>query len=865
MKAIAMTLCLLVAAGMSNWMGARALTLSAADLPFVLPWDDATGGPVNVSFLLEAPAGKSGFVRAEGGHFYVGDKRIKFWGTNVCFGACFPAPEDAPKIAARLAKFGINCVRFHHMDSSPFPRGIFKTWRCEKLSPEAMARLDGFIVELKKRGIYVNLNLHVSRTWSQRHKWENADQLEKYDKMVDIFYPPLLDVQKQFARDLLTHRNPHTGLTYANDPAVAMVEITNEDSLFMWSAPRMLPNLPEPYRGCLEGLWCDWLSKKYKTDAALKKAWQKGAQPLGEEKILDGAFQTLRAVKSEERRWLLEQHEGAAMNATVNGGTVTLNVEKVSGTSWHLQFKQEKLALKKGGFYTVRFRARADASKKVSAGVSQAHSPWGNLGLSSTVTVEKDWQTFVLGFVAGHDEGNARLSFSLGEDRTQVSFAGISLKPGGQLGLGDDESLKEKRVALYPSAFSITEARLKDRFHFYHDLEERYFTGMSDFLKKQLGVKAPITGTIGFGALGTRVQAKLDFVDQHAYWQHPHFPRRPWDSRDWIVRNKPMSADPGGGTFPGLAQTRVHGKPYTVTEYNHPAPMDSQAEMVPMIAGFAALQDWDGVFLFTYNHSSDYHRDRYHGFFDIDANPAKMGFVPAGALIFMGGALTPLQAARVEHLGFVQALEASLLHLRSLDPYLKNRGVDWRTYLDNRWYLSFDIPPKQTGAVHVSQPPPKVIWAPEKKKYFAVDGHGAKILCGRLAGSPVMLGDVTVQVESPRSASWVMVSRDGQALAQSQDILITACGRCENTGMGWNAERTSVSNQWGSTPVRIEPVKGTVRLRTKRAGLKVHALDARGQAVKEVPAEYGDGWLQFSLGGGGNEPGAGVSLWYSIR
>ena len=132
-------------------------------------------------------------------------------------------------------------------------------------------------------------------------------------------------------------------LTYANDPAVAMVEITNEDSLFMWSAPRMLPNLPEPYRGCLEGLWCDWLGRKYKSDEALREAWQNGAQPLGDEMIRDGAFQTLQAAKADEREWLLEQHEGAAMTAKVNGGTVTIDISKVSGTNWHLQFKQAKL------------------------------------------------------------------------------------------------------------------------------------------------------------------------------------------------------------------------------------------------------------------------------------------------------------------------------------------------------------------------------------------------------------------------------------------------------------------------------------------------------------------------------------------
>ncbi|MBI4603068.1 MAG: hypothetical protein HY721_14010 [Planctomycetes bacterium] len=61
--------------------------------PFVLPWDDASPGPADVSFLLEAPAGKRGFVEARDGRFWAGDRRIRFWGVNVCFAACFPPKE----------------------------------------------------------------------------------------------------------------------------------------------------------------------------------------------------------------------------------------------------------------------------------------------------------------------------------------------------------------------------------------------------------------------------------------------------------------------------------------------------------------------------------------------------------------------------------------------------------------------------------------------------------------------------------------------------------------------------------------------------------------------------------------------------
>ncbi len=833
----------------------------AEELPFVLPFDDDSQAAANVSFLLDAPAGKAGFVRAEAGHFYTGGKRIRFWGTNVCFGACFPEPEDAPRIAGRLAKFGINCVRFHHMDSSPFPRGIFKTWSCEELSPEALARLDRFIFELKKRGIYVNLNLHVSRFWSKRHNWKNTDQLENYDKMVDIFYPGLIEAQKQYARDLLTHKNPHTALRYVDDPVVAMVEITNEDSLFMWSAPRVLPQLPQPYAGVLQTLWNKWLEKRYKTDAGLRNAWREGAKPLGDELLKDRGFATLLPVrKPEERRWKLEQHTGASMKAKVTDSAVTLLIEKVSGVSWHLQFKQEDLAVEKGSFYTVSFKAKAEKKKTVSLGVSQAHEPWGNLGLSRSVTLDSEWKTYVFGFTAGATDENARLSFSVGEDTTAVSFSEVSFRPGGQAGLGPGERLAAGSVVLYPETFSVTKARIRDRLYFYHDLEREYFTDMRDFLKNTLKVKAPVTGTIGFGALGTGVQAQLDFVDQHAYWQHPHFPRRPWDPRDWIVRNKAMSADPGGGTYSHLVETRVQGKPYTVTEYNHPAPMDSQAEMVPMIASFGALQDWDGIFLFTYNHSNDFDRTRYHGFFDIDANPAKMGFVPAGALLFSGEVLQPFSQRIIFRLPFSEALASAMMSERSLAPYLREKGIAWRTFLQNRWELAFtetgDAGARTTGAPEAL---PKVSWEPSETGRYIVDGKAAKVLCGRIAGDPVSMQDLTITTKAPQSASIVVASCDGKALRDSGNILITACGRCENTAMGWNEERTSVGNRWGEPPVRIEVVQSAFTLKTSRRDLRVFALDERGRVKSPVPAVAEGGQLRFTIGK------EAPSLWYIIQ
>ena len=121
--------------GLASTLAQQASTADdiAPLFPFVLPWDDASSGVTDLSGWHHVPAGANGFVHGEeDGHLYAGTERIRFFGVNFCFGANFPRPADAEKIAARLARFGINVVRFHHMDGQPFPNGIRARWSLER-------------------------------------------------------------------------------------------------------------------------------------------------------------------------------------------------------------------------------------------------------------------------------------------------------------------------------------------------------------------------------------------------------------------------------------------------------------------------------------------------------------------------------------------------------------------------------------------------------------------------------------------------------------------------------------------------------------------------------------------------------------
>lgn len=226
--------------------------------PFELAEKMDPNSPANIGKLvLDAPAGKHGFVKVKGGDFVFEDGApARFWGTNLCFQANFPSKEKTKWMADRLAFFGFNAVRLHHMDFAFEPQGIFKDVapaykdpqmkETGHLSEQQLDRLDYLIYELKLRGIYININLLVTRNFTERDGVKNAAKLGRGAKPYSLFDTKLIQLQKEYAANLLLHYNPYTKLKYADDPAICMIEITNENSIY-YAKGKNLPIAEKDY------------------------------------------------------------------------------------------------------------------------------------------------------------------------------------------------------------------------------------------------------------------------------------------------------------------------------------------------------------------------------------------------------------------------------------------------------------------------------------------------------------------------------------------------------------------------------------------------------------------------------------------
>ena len=223
---------------------------------FVIPDLDSTANVVDMSFLNPGIAGSSGYITLKDGHFADGNgNKIRFFGTNLTFGSCFPEKETSIALAARLRKLGMNVMRLHHMDNQSAPGGI---WDKEKkaLDPNQLDKLDWLIYQLKLHGIYTNINTHVSGNYPGMD-YKGIEQFN-YGKTIDQFYRPYIEKQKAYAKMLLTHKNPYTGTTYTEEPAVAFVEVNNENSLL--SSWYLLPQLNKEHKAALIGSWKNWLN-----------------------------------------------------------------------------------------------------------------------------------------------------------------------------------------------------------------------------------------------------------------------------------------------------------------------------------------------------------------------------------------------------------------------------------------------------------------------------------------------------------------------------------------------------------------------------------------------------------------------------
>ena len=267
--------------------------------------------------------------------------------------------------------------------------------------------------------------------------------------------------------------------------------------------------------------------------------------------------------------------------------------------------------------------------------------------------------------------------------------------------------------------------------------------------------------------------------------------------------------------------------------------------MFPLIASFAAMQDWDGLFQFDWGGTTPDSR-RIAGFFSLQQHPAKLAFLPAAALMFRRG---DVEAARATAqlaipISQVEALTADDV---SMSDAWKQAGVAAGDHLGHRLELRFTQKGK-LEATMAKAAPSSIAWDAPSRLY-TVDAPAAKAVVGRCDGKTTRLDGAEFAVETNLNhfAALTLNALDGRPLARSRRLLLAAAGDVENTGMGWNADRTSVGARWGEAPTICEGIAARITFATETTSAKVYALDGGGTRAAELPVSLTGGRLSFDI------------------
>jgi len=267
-------------------------------------FSDASG--TNLRALNEKTAGDGGFIRVKGSQFVHSKtgEPVRFWAVN---GPSSKGRNDLRTEARMLAKHGVNLVRVHH--------GYFD----EKGDVDLAAVRHAFDVvkAMKAEGIYSHFSIYFPLWLKPKPdtSWLKGYDGQKIPFAALFFNKEFQQHYQEWWKALLLAPNPSTGMRLIDDPAVAGLEIINEDSYFFWTFNANA--VPDPELRLLEAQFGDWLMRKYGSIDRALRTW--GGQKVDRDRPAEGCmgfrplwnmFSEKTARDKDAARFLVESQRG---------------------------------------------------------------------------------------------------------------------------------------------------------------------------------------------------------------------------------------------------------------------------------------------------------------------------------------------------------------------------------------------------------------------------------------------------------------------------------------------------------------------------------------------------------------------------
>jgi len=425
-------------------------------------------------------------------------------------------------------------------------------------------------------------------------------------------------------------------------------------------------------------------------------------------------------------------------------------------------------------------------------------------------------------------------------------------------GVGPDQPVPRLKGQAIRDA---TKERYYAECRFFSDLQSGFFKTMSSYLRNQLGVKCPLIATADHSHSGSGYPLELDaqqldIMDGHDYWRHPSVAP---------FRHNPMVNEPLNSTVVELSRTAIAGKPYTVSEVNNPWPNQFACEGIPILAAYGDFLNWNGIIFYTFEPKRDANwRPVLTEAFDMSHDPVKMPQMAAGALMFIRGDFDGAKKT-VERSYTKEEVWDSRLVGHTNRPYFTPGFPMSVPLLHGSRIKSLDG--RQTASIRAGFAAPfksdtgQLTWFTNSadQGLVTMDSPRSQGLVGFVKANHKQVSNLSADVTNTFCAI-TLSSLDSKPIAETSRMLLVTGSRGGNSGMTWRADGARPAS-WGESPTVIEPVTGTIILRSlhKADKVLVNALDGSGRPIGEpVSARKTDAGWEIRVG----EP---VTPWYEIR
>ncbi len=451
--------------------------------------------------------------------------------------------------------------------------------------------------------------------------------------------------------------------------------------------------------------------------------------------------------------------------------------------------------------------------------------------------------------------------------------------------LRPEESVEKDTIVL-PKSFE-TGRRGADVCAFLLEIQSAGYQEIRSYLRNELGVKQPLADC---NMVNDRYTALLrrgfDLVDQHAYWDHPGFPKGDWGlpysyHNSSVMRRlrMPMSNISNDSYGAYLATTRLFGKPYFVTEYNFVSPNVHRSEAGLYLGSLAALQGWDGIW------SMGYAYDRAQ----VSPNAPLQAFMSASDPVMQA---TERQMKLLYLRGDVREAAGAVSIFARPSEILERWDLGGEAaILSFATKVGLDIgeaPAPGGGAVlplrrGVACPEANIPLsaADDDREWFSLfktrslpEGNQSDLAKGVVESDRgetcFNFTEGIIYVDTPRTKGWVVKGKgsyelpglqadidagacsltvsslDGKPIAESGRLLVIFPTDALNSNMKFESEDRTLLLALGTTPVLLRAGAADITL-ANRNNLKAYALAMSGKRVAEVPVTIADGKLSFRI------------------